>query len=561
MERRQRRLVLYLGAFVGVVGFYTVVYNVTMAAVENEPEPIWRSLLVVIETFTTIGYGTDAGVWTSALTVGLLVAMQFTAVFFLFMALPLFASPWLEERFSTSPPTTVDLEDHVVVCTHTGRTEMLREELGLVDVPTVVVESDRDRALDLHREGVAVVHGDPEAAETLADANLGAARALVADVDDEANASIALAASEGTGADTQLITFVEEPDAAEYHRYAGADHVFTPRTLIGESLASKVTTSVEAGVGDAVEIGEDLEIVELPVQPASELAGRTIAESGIRERTGVNVVGAWFRGEFVSPPSPDATIDERTVLLVAGRERQLERLKALTLSDERHLRRGPVLVAGLGEVGSTVREGVAAAGFDCRGVDRTERPGVDVVGDVTDVDTLRAAGIEDASIVVLALSDDTDAIFATLAIRQLDPNVEIVARANETDNVRKLYRAGADYVLALSTVSGRMLASTILGEEMLSYDQQVAVVRVPVGDFAGKSLQDAAVRERTGVTVVAVERDGDLQTGLDPEFRFREGDAAIVAGPDGAVTSFIAQAGTDTGTDTAVTGPVATDAQ
>jgi len=557
MERRQRRLVLYLGTFVGVVGFYTVVYNWTMRTVENTSEPIWRSLLVVIETFTTIGYGTDAGQWTSALTVGLLVAMQFTAVFFLFMALPLFASPWLEERLSTSPPTAVDMADHVVVCTHTGRTRMLREELKLVDVPTVVVEPDRDRALDLHRDGVAVVHGDPESAETLADANLAEARALVADVDDEANASIALAASEGNGVDTQLITFVEEPDYAEYHRYAGADHVFTPRTLIGESLASKVTTAVEAGVGDAVEIGDDLEIVELPVQPESELAGRTIAESGIRERTGVNVVGAWFRGEFVSPPSPDATIDERTVLLVAGREPQLERLKGLTLSDKRQLRRGPVLVGGLGEVGSTVREAVTAAGFDCRGIDRSDRPGVDVVGDVTDAATLQQAGIEEASIVVLALSDDTDAIFATLAIRHLDRNVEIIARANETDNVRKLYRAGADYVLALPTVSGRMLASTILGEQMLSYDQQVAVVRVPVGEFAGKTLQDAAVRERTGVTVVAVDRDGELLSGLGPDVRLQHGDEAIVAGPDDAVTSFTAQAGTSTRS--AVTDPVATD--
>jgi Trk K+ transport system NAD-binding subunit len=557
MKRRQRRLVLYVGAFVGVVAFYTLLYNWAMTSIEGQSESLVQSLLVVIETFTTIGYGTDAGQWTSPVTIGLLILMQFSAVFFIFMALPLFASPWLEERFSTTPPTGVDLENHVIICSHTNRTRMLREELDRVDVETVVVETDRDLAVDLHRDGVAVVHGDPESARTLADANLGAARALVADVDDEANASIALAASEGRGVDTQLITFVEQPEYAEYHRYAGADHVFTPRTLIGESLAGKVTTAVQAGVGDAVDIGGDLEIVELPVQPDSDLAGRTIAESEIRERTGVNVVGAWFRGEFVSPPSPDATIGERTVLLVAGREPELEQLKELTLTDKRRLRSGPVLVGGLGEVGSTVREAVTAAGLDCRGIDRDDHAGVDIVGDVRDAETLRKAGLGEASIVVLALSDDTDAIFATLAIRNVDPDVEIIARANETDSVRKLYRAGADYVLALSTVSGRMLASTILGEEMLSYDQQVAVVRAPVGDLVGKTLADANIREHTGVTVVAVARDGELLSGLEPEFRFQTGDEAVVAGPDDAVTSFTALAGT-TGR-RAVTQSVATD--
>jgi len=542
MERRQRRFVLYAGAFVGMILFYTLAYKVALGAFENQYRSFLASLLVVVETFTTLGYGTDAGAWTAAPTIALMVAMQFSAVFFIFMALPLFVSPWLEETFSTTLPDRVDREDHVIVCAYTGRSRMLLDELALVDLEAVVIEQDREVAIDLHGDDVTVIHGDPKSREVLDAAGLGSARAVVADVNDEANASIALAAKAGDAA-PQVLTFVEDPDVAEYHRYAGADEVFTPRTLIGRSLASKVTTSIEAGVGDAVEIGDDLEIVELPVQPGSDLSGRTIAESGIREQTGVNVVGAWFRGEFVSPPSPEARIDDRTVLLVAGEESQLEQLKALTLSDKRRLRSGPVIVGGLGEVGTTVEEAVTAAGYECRTIDHTDRPGVDVVGDVTNSEHLEAAGIGDASIVVLALSDDTDAIFATLAIRQLDPDVEVIARANKTDSVVKLYQAGADYVLALSTVSGRMLASTILGEEMLTYDQQIAVVRTPAGPFAGETLAEADIRARTGVTVVAIERDGTLRTELGPDFELSDGDEVIVAGSDEAVTSFTALTG------------------
>lgn len=542
MERRQRRFVLYAGAFVGMILFYTIAYKVTLGAFEGQTRSFPAALLVVVETFTTLGYGTDAGAWTAAPTIALMVAMQFSAVFFIFMALPLFVSPWLEETFSTTLPDRVDREDHVIVCAFTGRSRMLLDELELVDLDAVVIESDREVAIDLHGDDVTVIHGDPKSRNVLEAAGLESARAVVADVNDEANASIALAAKAGD-ASPQVLTFVEDPDVAEYHRYAGADQVFTPRTLIGRSLANKVTTSIEAGVGDAVEIGDHLEIVELPVQPGSDLSGRTIAESGIREQTGVNVVGAWFRGEFVSPPSPEARIDDRTVLLVAGEESQLEELKALTLSDKRRLRSGPVIVGGLGEVGKTVEEAVTAAGYECRTIDHVDRPGVDVVGDVTNADRLEAAGIGDASIVVLALSDDTDAIFATLAIRQLDPDIEVIARANKTDSVVKLYQAGADYVLALSTVSGRMLASTILGEEMLTYDQQIAVVRTPAGPFAGQTLAEADIRARTGVTVVAIERDGTVLTDLGPDFEVVDGDEVIVAGPDEAATSFTALTG------------------
>ncbi|MFB6310329.1 MAG: TrkA family potassium uptake protein [Salinirussus sp.] len=543
MDRRQRRFLAYAGVFIGIVTAYTLAYAGVMRFVEGEPRTLLKSLLVVVETFTTLGFGTDAGAWTQPLTIGLMVAMQLTAVFFIFMALPLFVSPWLEETFSTTLPTTVTTEDHVVVCSLTDRTRTLLDELELVDMEAVVVTPDRDLAVELHEAGWTVISGDPETRETLEAANIAAARAVVADVDDEANASIALAADDSEQDGPLVITFVEEPEVAEYHRYAGADHVFSPRTLIGQSLANVATTSLEFGLGDAVEVGEELEIVELPVQANCELVGRTIAESGIRERTGVEVVGAWFRGEFVSPPSPDDVIDERTVLLVAGEERQLEELKTMTMTDERALESGPVLVCGMGEVGTTVAGAVREAGYECYTVDRNDGPGVDVVGDVTEQSTLLEAGLEKASIVVLALSTDTDAVFATLAIRQLDPDVEVIVRANAKGSVRKLYRAGGDYVLALSTISGRMLASIILGEEMLSYDQQIAVVRAPAGPFAGRTLEEADIRARTGVTVVGVERDGDLETELGPDFRLAESDDLVVAGPDDAVTNFTAVTG------------------
>jgi Trk K+ transport system NAD-binding subunit len=196
-------------------------------------------------------------------------------------------------------------------------------------------------------------------------------------------------------------------------------------------------------------------------------------------------------------------------------------------------------VVGHGEVGSTVTEALATANVPHTVVDIEDKPGVDVVGDTTDPVTLQNAGVEQAWTVVFTLGDDTLTGYGTLVARDLNPDVEVLARAEETENVQKIYRAGADYVLALATVSGRMLASQLLErEEVISMDKQVEIVRTTAPTFAGRTLAEADVRSRTGCTVVAVERDGEVLTELGPEFRFERDDHVIVAGTDEDVNRF-----------------------
>ncbi|MFB6302212.1 MAG: TrkA family potassium uptake protein [Haloferacaceae archaeon] len=536
-----RRIAYYLVLLVAVMLGYALVYDYGMTALEGRPTTFLHALQVVVETFTTTGYGSDAP-WTTPGMNALVIVMDLTGVALIFIALPVLAFPLFEAALSTTVPTVVEesLRDHVVICTHTPRAERLIAELDSREVAHVIVEPDRERARELYEgHDHRVVHGDPEAVDDLRNARLSAARALVADVSDRIDASIVLAAKE-VDDDARVVSVIEEPDRVPYHELAGADAVVSPRPLLGRSLADKVTASVRADLGDAVEIGDDFEVAELPVHRDSDLAGTTLAESGLRERAGINVIGAWFRGEFVTPPSPDAALDAGTVLLVTGREDQLDRLRDLARSSLRRGGRGPVLVIGYGEVGSSAVDALAAAGVSYTIVDVADEEAVDVVGDATDPAVLRRAGVEDARSAVLALPDDTLTEFATLVIRDLAPSTEIVARAEEGGSTRKMYRAGADYVLSLSTVAGRMLASAVLEEEeVISADTQVDVVRTRAPGLVGRTLGDAQVRSQTGCTVVAVERDGEVVTDVGPHFQVQAGDDLIVAGTDEGTNRFV----------------------
>jgi len=540
MDTWQRRTSQYVVVLVGVMLGYAAVYDAGMSAFERTPISFLHALQVVVETFTTTGFGSDAP-WTSAEMNVLVIVMDLTGVVLIFLALPVLVFPLFEEAISTTVPTAApeDLENHVVICTLTPRGETLVDELDSWDVDHLILEPDRDRAKDRYEEGYEVIHADPQSVDGLEAARLSAARCLVADGSDPVNTSTVLTAKE-VAEDVRTVSVVDDPARERYHRLAGADSVLSPRALLGEGLASKVTTGISAELGEAIEIGEDFEVAELPIQRGSDLVGRTIADSGVRERAGVNIIGAWFRGQFESPPSPDATLDNGTVLLVTGREAQLERLKDLTMSDVRRFRRGRTVVIGHGEVGTTVTDELTRAGVSTAVMDLVEDPGVDVVGDGTDPDALSRAGIEDARTAILAIPDDTLTEFAILVIRDLNPSIELIARAEETENVQKMYRAGADYVLSLATVSGRMLASTILeDEEVMSLDKQVEVIRTHAPRLVGRTLGEADVRARTGCTVVGVERDGDVITDLGADFRIREGDELVIAGTDEGTNRFM----------------------
>ena len=535
----QRRVIGYFSLlFVALVGT-ALGYQWGMATFENRPRTFLDSFQFAVEMFTTTGFGGDAP-WESEQMRAFIAVTDLMGMALLVGALPVVARPVLETILTETAPTSLDDEvtDHVIVCSYTTRAEVLIEELDAREVPHVVVESDRERANELYGDGHRVIRADPESSEGLNAARLPAARSLVVDVSDQVDASIVLAAKE-LAEDVPVVSVVEDPDLERYHRLAGADHVLSPRPLLGRGLAAKVTTALRTEIDEAIDIDDRLKIAEVSVRHGGDLAGATLAESGIRERAGVNVVGAWFQGEFDPSPSPDAALTRGTVLLVSGRPDQLERLVEMTQSSVRRFTAGRTVIVGYGQVGRTIAGELEDADIPYTVVDTEDKPGVDVVGDATNPETLASARVEDADTVALALPDDTTTEFATLVIRDTAPDTEIVARIEEDANVSKTYRAGADYVLSLATVTGRMSAARLLeGRDVLSVEQQVEVVRVEAPGLVGRTLGDADVRETTDCTVMAIERDADVITEMGPRTTVEPDDELIVVGTDDGIRAF-----------------------
>jgi len=539
METWKRRALGYLALLTAAIVLTARGYQAGMRVYEGRPRTYLDSLQFAVEMFTTTGFGGDSP-WTSAEMQAFVTVTDLLGMALLVGALPVFVGPVVEGALSTATPTELEttVTDHVVICSDTTRADELTSELETNDVPHVVVDSNRARAKELHEGETRAIHADPKSTEGLDAACLSSARALFVDVSDQVDASIVLAATE-LADDVPVISVVENPEAETYHRLAGADTVLLPRSLLGESLAAKVATAARTDMVDAVSTGDQLQLSELSVRHGSRLAGRTLARSGIGERSGANVIGVWVRGEFIAAPSPDTELVAGSVLLISGRADQLERLAQMTQASVRDFEAGRTVVVGYGQVGQTVSAELDEAGLPYTVIDKEDADGVDVVGDATEPETLAAAGAKEAETVVLALPDDTTTEFATLVIRDLAPATQILARVEKRANISKTYRAGADYVLSLASVTGRMAASRLLGgRDLVSLKQQVGTLRQEVPALDGLTIEEANIRGRTGCTVVAITRGADIISDIGPDTTIQPGDELVVVGTNEGITAF-----------------------
>ncbi len=116
---------------------------------------------------------------------------------------------------------------------------------------------------------------------------------------------------------------------------------------------------------------------------------------------------------------------------------------------------GPVIIAGIGRFGQIVNRLVQASGFDTVVLDHDmetiavmRRFGFKgFLGDPTRPDILRAAGLQNARVLVVALDDPEASIKLVTYARKLRPDMHIVARARDRTHVYRLYQAGADDIV------------------------------------------------------------------------------------------------------------------
>jgi Trk K+ transport system NAD-binding subunit len=525
LKRSTKHLLALLVLLPTAVLILGTIYMLGMTHLEGSPRTFLQSVQWASETLTTTGYGADSR-WNHPVMAVFVIISQFLGQFLVFLIFPVLVLPYFEQQFEVRlqhvlPP----MAGKVLFYRYGPAIESLLEEFNSTNSPFVIFEEDMALARNLRDRGYNVVFGklsdDPSVLMPVKEA-----QAVVTNADDHANATCTLIVRE-FGFTGPLFALADDPLYRAPMIQIGATDVFTPAHVLGAALASRASARISPPAEGMHLLGTIVGMAEFRVRAGSPLAGKRLGDLHLREQHGVSVIGQWHGGVFTTAKGPDTQVEPGAMLVVVGRHANLENVERMAMPIRRT---GPIVLAGYGAVGRKVIEMLHDAGETCVVIDRIAAPGVDVVGSVLEKATLDQARVREASAVILALSDDSESVFATAVVRDYAPEVPLIVRVLRTPNTARLYRSGADFAISSGQVAGQILAYHLLGEQVIHVENRIKFVRLSPGTLAGQHPWHHEMLDRTGAKIVAVERNRDVMVEFDDDFRVRPDDALFVCG-------------------------------
>jgi voltage-gated potassium channel len=223
------------------------------------------------------------------------------------------------------------LTDHFIIC-GAGRIGLIiADEFRRQHVPFVVIDRDPDAVHAVVVRGDLAVEADASRESTLERLRVSTARGLIAALGSDAENVYTIMTARGLRPDLFIIARADSDDAKQKMMRAGADRVISPYQIGAVQMAQ---TALRPAVVDFVELATSSEHLELTMEQVeigagSELAGRSIVESNLRQRFGVIVVGIRRGdGQMAFNPPPDAAMQAGDQLVVLGRPDELKGLES-----------------------------------------------------------------------------------------------------------------------------------------------------------------------------------------------------------------------------------------
>jgi len=512
---------LYFLAFAILIGLYTFIFHTFYPVLENKSIGWTNALLFVVESMATVGYG-ELLPFSNDLTNVLAIQIMVSGVIMIFIVIPLLLAPFLTTLLAPTPPrrTPHKLEGHMVIIGDDELTRSLIESLTIADHEIVIIEEDKDIALEIaarFKRRAYVIWGEYIDPATWAAAHIGSAAYTVISKNERLTASIVLAIREL--AKGKIVAIVDKLSFERYLRYAGADYVLSPKDATGRILAHHTVLNPTGDTApdipglDRLSIDlldqekQELRLINIPVVIGSRASGKTLGELDLFTRFGVVVLFLWKSGSFITGPQPSELVDHNTSLFLFGRAGAIVAAIHEEFDPDGHTE-SLAVIAGFGDVGAAAYAELQAAGIPSIVVDSKKHDvGQQVIGNAEDESVLRQAKIDLARFCIIALNNDDVNIFTALMARNLNPAIRILARANEPGSVDKLYRAGADYVALLPTIGAQIISRIVLA------DLVTIILDLPDGNMVvmkhitdkGKRTTVGAVQHKSGVRILGIE--------------------------------------------------------
>ncbi len=170
-----------------------------------------------------------------------------------------------------------------------------------------------------------------------------------------------------------------------------------------------------------------------------------------------------------------------------------------------------VLLVGLGDFGRSVAKILLSRGVEITAIDIQENvmDGIDFIRrNALSEDLWAEIDLEKYSSAVIAVPSDIDALLLIMMLRNKKRDMLIIARCNDPSYREKMFMAGADYVVDISTITSQMIISTIFKEDA---EKKLIYENIHVRTYFIDETSPLAGTEAgnfDGVYILAIEKDG-----------------------------------------------------
>lgn len=207
-------------------------------------------------------------------------------------------------------------------------------------------------------------------------------------------------------------------------------------------------------------------------------------------------------------------------------------------------------VIGLGRFGTSVAKTLSGLDFEVLAIDSDEHRIQEissvvthvVQADSTDEEALRALGLRNFDVVVVAIGDDIQAsILTTIIVKEIGVPKVIVKAQNELHG-KVLKKVGADKVIYPERDMGQRVAHHLISKNIIEYielseDHSIVEIRAS-RNMVGKNLRQLDIRAKYGCNVIGIKTGVKMNIAPNAEELINSEDILIVVGNNEDLQNF-----------------------
>jgi len=204
-------------------------------------------------------------------------------------------------------------------------------------------------------------------------------------------------------------------------------------------------------------------------------------------------------------------------------------------------------ILGLGRFGSKVSRELFYRGQEVIVIDKDENKIEGIkdevthafVGDITNEETLKEAGVQECDVVVIAESSNIESSIISSQICKTFGIKKVIAKAQNTIHGKILIKLQVDQIVYPEQDTAIKLVNKLTSDNILDYIElghHINIVSVEAPEkFSGKTIKELALRRRFHVTILGIKRGDELIFNLTDDDMVQEADILIVFGETDAL--------------------------